>query len=60
MVLGIEDVIQAIGLPNVVQARIYAAMICRFVAFMIQSRYKHLFWIPSCVHALNNALKGIG
>ena len=27
---------------------------------MIQSRYKHIFWTPCCVHALNNALKDIG
>ena len=27
---------------------------------MISSRYKHLFWTPCCVCALNNALKDIG
>ena len=33
---------------------------CRSNVFLIQSKYKHIFWTPCCVHALNNALKDIG
>ena len=56
----LKDAIEEIGPTNVVQVITDAALVCRFAGLMIQSRYKHLFWTPCCVHALNNALKDIG
>jgi len=56
----LKDAIEEIGPTNVVQVITDAAPVCRSAGLMIQSRYKHLFWTPCCVHALNNALKDIG
>ena len=37
-----------------------AAIVCKSVGLLVQSRYRHIFWTPCCVHAFNNALKDIG
>jgi hypothetical protein len=55
----LKDAIEEIGPTNVVQVITDVAPVCRSVGLMIQSRYKHIFWTPFCVHALNNALKPV-
>ena len=56
----LKDAIEEIGSSNVVQVITDTAPLCRSAGLVIQRRYKHLFWTPCCVHALNNALKDIG
>ena len=54
-ILSIEEV----GPENVVQVVTDAAAVCRSAGLLVQSTYRHIFWTPCCVHALNNALKDI-
>jgi len=56
----LKEAIEEIGPTHVVQVITDAAPVCRSAGLMIQSRYKHIYWTPCCVHALNNALKDIG
>ena len=37
-----------------------SARVCKLAGLMVESAYKHIFWTPCCVHALNNTLKDIG
>lgn len=37
-----------------------AAPVCKRAGKLIEGTYRHIFWTPCCVHALNNALKDIG
>ena len=56
----LKDAIEEVGTSNVVHVITDAAPVCRAAGLMIQSRYRHIFWTPCCVHALNNVLKDIG
>jgi len=56
----LRDAIEEVGPANVVQVVTDAAAVCRSAGLLVQSKYKHIFWTPCCVHALNNALKDIG
>lgn len=56
----IKNAIKEIGPINVVHVITDATTIFRLAGSMIQSKYKHLFWTPYCVHTLNNVLKDIG
>ena len=56
----LKDAIDEIGPSNVVHIITDAAPVCKAAGLMVQSRYKHIFWTPCCVHALNNVLKDIG
>ena len=56
----LKDAIDEVGPSNVVHVITDAAPVCKAAGLMIQSRYRHIFWTPCCVHALNNLLKDIG
>eukprot|EP00253_Pinus_taeda_P027883 PITA_27883 len=56
----LKDAIDEVGPSNVVHVITDAAPVCKATGLMIQSRYRHIFWTPCCVHALNNLLKDIG
>ena len=56
----LKDAIDEVGPSNVVHVITDAAPVCKAAGLMIQSRYRHIFWTPCCVHALNNVLKDIG
>jgi hypothetical protein len=56
----LKDAIDEVGPSNVVHVITYATLVCRAARLMVQSRYKHIFWTPCCVHSLNNVLKDIG
>lgn len=56
----LKDAIDQVGPSNVVHVITDATVVCREAGLMIQGRYKHIFWTPCCVHALNNVLKDIG
>lgn len=56
----LKDAIDEVGPSNVVHVITDATLVCRAAGLMIQSRYKHIFWAPCCVHAFNNLLKYIG
>ena len=56
----LRDAIEEVGPENVVQVVTDAATVCRSAGLLVQSTYRHIFWTPCCVHALNNALKDIG
>ena len=56
----LRDAIEEVGPINVVQVVTDAAAVCRSAGLLIQDKYRHIFWTPCCVHALNNALKDIG
>ena len=45
---------------NVVQVVTDSAQVCKLVGLIVESTYKHIFWTPCCVYALNNTLKDIG
>lgn len=34
--------------------------VCKLANMMVKGAYKHIFWTPCYIHALNNALKDIG
>eukprot|EP01018_Ginkgo_biloba_P029829 Gb_04337 [translate_table: standard] len=57
----LRDVLSAaideVGISNVVQVITDAAPVCKAAGLLVQKKYKHIFWTPCCVHALNNALK---
>ena len=53
----LKDAIEEVGPSNVVHVITDAALVCRVAGLMIESRYRHIFWTPCCVHALNNVLK---
>eukprot|EP01018_Ginkgo_biloba_P016762 Gb_41250 [translate_table: standard] len=50
--------IDEVRVSNVVQVITDAAPVCKVVELLVQ-KYKHIFWTPCCVYALNNALKDI-
>ncbi|KAH9292112.1 hypothetical protein KI387_042698 [Taxus chinensis] len=54
------DAIEEVGASHVVQVITDAAPVCKAAGLLVQKKYKHVFWTPCCVHALNNALKDIG
>eukprot|EP01018_Ginkgo_biloba_P003933 Gb_13996 [translate_table: standard] len=56
---ALSDAIE-VRLSNVVQVIIDVAPVCKATGLLVQKKYKHIFWTPCCVHALNNALKDIG
>ena len=56
----LKDAIEEVGPSNVVHVITDAALVCRAAGLMVQSRYRHIFWTPCCVHALNNVLKDVG
>ena len=56
----LKEAIDEIGSSNVVHVITNATHVCKAVGLMVQSRYRHIFWTPCCVHALNNVLKYIG
>ena len=56
----LRDAIEEIGPSNVVQVITDSALVCKSAGLMIEGAYRHIFWTPCCVHALNNALKDIG
>ena len=56
----LKDAIDEVGPSNVVHVITDATHVCRAAGLMVQSRYRHIFWTPCCVHALNNVLKDIG
>ena len=55
----LRDAIEEVGPNNVVQVVTDAAAVCRSAGLLVQSTYRHIFWTPCCMHALNNALKDI-
>eukprot|EP01018_Ginkgo_biloba_P017160 Gb_40238 [translate_table: standard] len=59
----LRDVLSAtideVGISDVVQVITDAAPVCKVAGLLVQQKYKHIFWTPCCVHALNNALKDI-
>jgi hypothetical protein len=55
-----KDAIDEVGPSNIVHVIKDATIVCRATALMVQSQYRHIFWTPCCVHALNNVLKDIG
>jgi len=56
----LKDAIDEVAPSNVIYVITDVAPVCRAVGLMVQSRYRHIFWTPCCVHALNNVLKDIG
>eukprot|EP01018_Ginkgo_biloba_P017457 Gb_05839 [translate_table: standard] len=54
----LSDSIKEVG-SNVVQVITDVAPVCKVTGLLVQKKYKHIFWTPCCVHALNNALKDI-
>ena len=56
----LKDAIEEVGPSNVVHVITDATPVCRAAGLIVQSRYRHIFWTPFCVHALNNVLKDIG
>eukprot|EP01018_Ginkgo_biloba_P031625 Gb_00101 [translate_table: standard] len=59
----LRDVLSAaideVGVSNVVQVITDVAPVCKVAGLLVLKKYKHIFWTPCCVHALNNALKDI-
>eukprot|EP01018_Ginkgo_biloba_P003016 Gb_18531 [translate_table: standard] len=55
----LSGAIDEVGVSNVVQVITDAAPVCKVAGLLVQKKYKHIFWTPCCVHALNNALKDI-
>ncbi|XP_059076562.1 uncharacterized protein LOC131039617 [Cryptomeria japonica] len=56
----LRDAIEEVGAANVVQVNTDSARVCKSAGMMVEGAYKHIFWTPCCIHALNNALKDIG
>eukprot|EP01018_Ginkgo_biloba_P005049 Gb_06334 [translate_table: standard] len=57
---ALSDAIEEVGVSNVVQVITDVAPVCKVVGLLVQKKYRHIFWTPCCLHALNNALKDIG
>ncbi|KAH9302637.1 hypothetical protein KI387_014220 [Taxus chinensis] len=55
-----KNAIGEVGLSNVVQVVTDAAYVRRATGKLVEREYWHIYWTPWCVHAMNNALKGIG
>jgi hypothetical protein len=56
----LRDVIEEVEAANVVQVITDSTRVCKSAGLMVEGTYRHIFWTPCCVHALNNALKDIG
>eukprot|EP01018_Ginkgo_biloba_P033471 Gb_14615 [translate_table: standard] len=55
----LSGAINEVRVSNVVQVITIVTPICKAARLLVQKKYKHIFWTPCCVHALNNALKDI-
>jgi hypothetical protein len=44
----------------VVQIVTDAAHVCKAAGRLVEAAYRHIWWTPCCVHAMNNALKDMG
>jgi hypothetical protein len=44
----------------VVQIVTDAAHVCKAAGRLVEATYRHIWWTPCCVHAMNNALKDMG
>eukprot|EP01018_Ginkgo_biloba_P032752 Gb_36056 [translate_table: standard] len=42
---------------NVVQVITNATLVCKAIGMIAQNKYRHIYWTPCCVHAMNNVLK---
>eukprot|EP01018_Ginkgo_biloba_P001880 Gb_06710 [translate_table: standard] len=51
------EAIEEVGSSNVVQVITNATPICKAVGIMVQNKYRHIYWTPCFVHAMNNVLK---
>ncbi|XP_059075352.1 uncharacterized protein LOC131875288 [Cryptomeria japonica] len=56
----LKDAIEEVGPQNVVQVVTNVAHVCKAVGKIIEAAYRHIWWTPCCVHAMNNALKDMG
>ena len=56
----LKDAIEEVGPQNVVQVVTDATHVCKVVEKLVEEAYRHIWWTPCCVHAMNNALKDMG
>ncbi|XP_059072621.1 uncharacterized protein LOC131873636 [Cryptomeria japonica] len=56
----LREAIEEVGPQNVVQVVTDAAYVCRAAGRLVEAAYRHIWWTPCCVHAMNNALKDMG
>ena len=52
--------IEQVGAQNVVQVVIDNTKNCRAANFLVEERFKHIFWTTCLVHSLNLMLQKIG
>eukprot|EP01018_Ginkgo_biloba_P040308 Gb_12648 [translate_table: standard] len=54
------DAIESVGPLNVVQVITDNERVCKVAGFLVEARYKNIFWTPCAIHSLNLILKKIG
>eukprot|EP01018_Ginkgo_biloba_P040756 Gb_13500 [translate_table: standard] len=53
------EAVEQVGPSYVVQVIIDATPVCKAASMMVQNKYRHIYWIPCFVHAMNNVLKDL-
>ena len=56
----LRDAIEKVRPQNVVEVVIDATPMCKGARRLVETTYRHIWWNPCCVHAMNNVLKDIG
>ena len=56
----LKDAIEEVEPQNVVQVVTEATHVCKAAGRLVEVAYRHIWWTPCCVHAMNNALKDMG
>eukprot|EP01018_Ginkgo_biloba_P003953 Gb_13974 [translate_table: standard] len=55
-----SNAIESVGPLNVMQVITDNASVCKATRFLVEARYKHIFYTPCVIHTLNLILKKIG
>eukprot|EP01018_Ginkgo_biloba_P013561 Gb_33689 [translate_table: standard] len=53
------EAIEEVGPSYILQVITDATLVCKAVGIMVQNKYRHIYWTPCFVHAMNNVLKDL-
>ena len=56
----LREAIEEVGPQIVVQVVTDATYVCKATGRLVEAAYRHIWWTPCCVHAMNNAFKDMG
>lgn len=56
----LKEAAEEVGPQNMVQVVKDATYLCKVMGKLVEVAYKHIWWTPSCVHAMHIVFKDLG